>query len=341
MHAMTHLPTHAVDAFAAANATAQLPPLRMDYTFADATEVLAQSDVLAVIGFGMPPLANRDPRSLSLPLENMDATTPLEVWRGNGPVQCGVDGILHWASNGDYTFLSLALEEASHGGIAPTAQAAYSLLSRWRHTSDTPHFLRLWNYLDAINEGDGDAERYRQFCAGRATGMDSALAAAYPAATAIGIRDGRRILYVYALAARQAGVAVENPRQVNAWRYPRQYGPAAPGFVRGMRAPTTTAQLFISGTAAIVGHMSRHAEDTDAQLDETLANLRTLLNAAGSRTPLGDDSLLKVYLRRANDAQAVSAALRQELGEAVRFVLLGADICRRELLLEIDGVHGG
>ena len=47
----------------------------------------------------------------------------------------------------------------------------------------------------------------------------------YPAATAIGRRDGVRVLQIYALTARCAGVQVENPRQVNAWLYPRQYGP--------------------------------------------------------------------------------------------------------------------
>jgi chorismate lyase/3-hydroxybenzoate synthase len=29
----------------------------------------------------------------------------------------------------------------------------------------------MWNYLDAINENDGDEERYRQFCLGRARGL--------------------------------------------------------------------------------------------------------------------------------------------------------------------------
>lgn len=339
MHVMTHLPAHTVEAFV--DTTANLPPLRMDYVFAEPAAVLAQSEVLAVIGFGRAAPAIDDPRWLRLPLEPVEATAPLEVWRGTAPVDRGVDGALRWASDGNYTMLSLALDEASHGGIAPAAQAAYALLSRWRHTSATPHLLRLWNYLDAINDGDDDNERYRQFCAGRATGMDAALAAAYPAATAIGLRDGRRILYVYALAARQPGVAVENPRQLNAWRYPRRYGPTAPGFVRGMRAPTSTAQLFISGTAAIVGHASLHAEDCGAQLDETLANLRTLLSAAHSRASLGANSLLKVYVRRADDAPAIHAALRQQVESPAGIVLLHADICRRELLLEIDGLHCG
>ena len=81
---------------------------------------------------------------------------------------------------------------------------------------DKPHFLRLWNYLVAINAGDGDAERYRLFCQGRARGMAEGGLSQYPAASAIGRQDGVRVLQVYGLAARHHGTAVENPRQVSA-----------------------------------------------------------------------------------------------------------------------------
>jgi chorismate lyase/3-hydroxybenzoate synthase len=340
MRLMTRRPVQAIDSstLVAANAPPSLPPLRMEYAFVDPAAALVQNDVLATIGFGAAAPSLDDPRWLRVALEPARAA-PLEIWRSRGSITHGTDGALRWASDGDYTFLALEIGEADHGGIAATTQAAYALLSRWRQASVTPHFLRLWNYLDAINAGEGDDERYRQFCSGRAVGMDAAFAATYPAATAIGVRDGRRVLQIYALAARLPGSAVENPRQLNAWRYPRQYGPAAPGFARGMRAPTPSAQLYISGTAAIVGHASHHAEDASAQLDETLANLDALLAAAGNRTSLGAGSLLKVYLRRAADEAAVHAGLRARLGKAANLLLLHGDICRRELLLEIDGAH--
>jgi chorismate lyase/3-hydroxybenzoate synthase len=134
---------------------------------------------------------------------------------------------------------------------------------------------------------------------------------------------------------------VENPRQVSAWRYPRQYGPSAPTFARAMHAPTCPPQLYISGTAAIVGHTSHHPEDLAAQLNETLANLDSLLDAAGSTPSLGAMSPLKVYVRHASDVPAVRELLRARLGDKVPLVLLQGDVCRRELLLEIDGVHSG
>jgi chorismate lyase/3-hydroxybenzoate synthase len=335
---MTVLPAHTVETRTPA-ASASLAPLHVEYVRADAADLLAQANTLAVIGFGDMAQTSDDPRWLRVRLD-ADGAAPLEVWRAAGRVIRGRDGDVAWASDGDYTFAALEVDEAAQGGIAHAARHAYATLAQWSRHRATAHLLRIWNYLDAINDGEGDAERYRLFCAGRAAGMDSAFGD-YPAATAIGVRDGRRVLQVYALAARVPGHAVENPRQLNAWRYPRQYGPSAPGFARAMRAPSTSPQLYISGTAAIVGHASHHPEDLAAQLKETLANLDSLLEAAGSTPSLGAMSPLKVYVRHASDVQAVRELLRARLGDKVPLVLLQGDVCRRELLLEIEGVHSG
>jgi chorismate lyase/3-hydroxybenzoate synthase len=336
MRDMTLRPIHALEN-ETADATARLPPLRVGYAHASAADALSRYDTLAVIGFGDTLPAHDDPRWMHVRLRG-EASAPLEIWRTSGRVVHARDGDLAWASDGDYAFIALQVDEAGHGGIANAARHAYTLLAQWSRRVTTPHFLRIWNYLDAINDGDGDAERYRLFCAGRAAGMDGAFAA-YPAATAIGLRDGRRVLQVYALAARIPGRAVENPRQVNAWRYPREYGPAAPGFARAMLAPCVEPQLYISGTAAIVGHVSHHPEDLAAQLEETLANLHSLLDASGSRAPLSAHSPLKVYVRQPADIAVVGRLLRSRLGDAVPLLLLHGDICRRELLLEIEGIH--
>ncbi len=320
-----------------------LPPLAVRYESADAVRVLADGDVLALIGFGAATVLPDDPRCLTVPLAPLATPAPLEVWRGRGRVVCGRDGALRYAADGDYGFVAIELDEAATGGLQAASRAAYALLTRWCRASATPHLLRVWNHFDAINAGHGDAERYRIFCSGRAEGFGAAAPGAYPAASAIGTASGRGVLQVYALAARRAGTPVENPRQWSAWRYPRQYGPTAPGFVRAMRAPTHSPQLYISGTAAVVGHASHHPGDVAAQLAETLANLDSLLAAAGSRAALGRGrgDLVKVYLRDPGDAAVVRDALRRRLGADVPLLLLNGDICRAELLIEIDGIHGG
>ena len=139
--------------------------------------------------------------------------------------------------------------------------------------------------------------------------------------------------------------ALENPRQVSAYDYPRQYGPAAPSFSRAMLTPDPL--LLVSGTASIVGHASVHPGDVAAQLEETLANLDSLLRHARARTgfgsaQLGPASLVKVYLRSAARCRCRSRArLRERLGQDVPFLILAADICRSELLLEIEVVQRG
>lgn len=317
---------------------ATLPPLRIGYARAGAAEILREPNVLAAIGFdGVGKGGVDDPRWLSIGLDAVGASA-IEVWRSNGTVHSGREGRVRWSHDDDYGFFAIEVEESADD-ISAAAEAAYREIVAFMHKSATPHVLRLWNYFDAINEGDGDDERYRRFCVGRARGMAELWQDRYPAATAIGRRDGVRVLQVYALAARIAGLPVENPRQVNAWRYPREYGPTPPTFARGMTTPA--GQLLISGTAAVVGSASRHHEDVAAQLDETLTNVESLIQSArvnGAAAP-GAGSLLKVYVRDANDAPLVVAKLSETMRDADGILVLCGDICRRELLVEIDGVH--
>lgn len=319
-----------------------LPGLSIEHVHGDAREPLDDPRMLAVFGFGAAAGLVRDPRCLHVALEPLHMPAPLEVWRAHNPVSTGHAGPVAWASDGDYGFAWLELDETSHGGIATASREAYRLMRAWCATSPTPHLLRIWNYIDAINLGDGDDERYRQFCSGRAAGMAGATDAVYPAATAIGVRDGRRRVQVCWLAARQPGSPWENPRQVSAWRYPRRYGPAAPGFARGMRAPVHDEQLYVSGTAAVVGHASHHVGDARAQVDETLSNLDCLLDAAGVNPHARrcSRSVWRVYVRHAEHAREIESRIRDRFGDAARLLMLGGDICRAELLVEIDGIHG-
>jgi chorismate lyase/3-hydroxybenzoate synthase len=139
-------------------------------------------------------------------------------------------------------------------------------------------------------------------------------------------------------------VPLENPRQTSAYRYPRQYGPAAPGFSRAMLV--SDRLVLISGTASIVGHASRHPGDVRAQLEETLTNLANILQRAASSasgiTPrLGAESLLKVYIREESQLPEVESLLQRHLPAQTQFLILHADICRAELLVEVDCLHGG
>jgi chorismate lyase/3-hydroxybenzoate synthase len=336
--------------------------LRVAYEHAELDALLAGADVLAVLGFGRAaPAAHDDPRYLRVALEPLQALAPFEVWRAKAPVVAGLDGRVRFAHDGSLLFGAIEIDEAEisdseigegrfESAIAAVASTGYTELGAFLAGSGYPHPLRIWNYLAAITEGDGDAERYRQFCVGRARGMP--FQACYPAATAIGMPastegNGRK-LQIYFLAAKSPGTALENPRQLAAYRYPRQYGPQPPSFARAMLLPadaSSGASLLISGTASVRGHASVHADDVIAQLDETLLNLRTVLDAARELQPalppmFGERSLLKAYLRDPSHASRVEAELRSQLPADTSLLMLHAEICRAELLIEIDGFHG-
>ncbi|TWI13328.1 chorismate lyase/3-hydroxybenzoate synthase [Lysobacter ruishenii] len=324
------------------------PRWTVDYTDADLDALLARDDTLAVFGFGADAPRHGDPRYLRVSLQPHGAA-PLEVWRVAGPVSHGRDGGIAWSEDGALQFGAIELDEPpgeEDSDIERTAEAIYRRLPAFLAARGYPHLLRMWNYLDGITSGHGDDERYRRFCVGRARALGTVDPGTLPAATAIGRVDGERRMQVYWLAARTPGTPLENPRQVSAWRYPRQYGPQPPGFARAMLPPDGSAMpLMLSGTAAIVGHESQHRDSVEAQLDEVLVNLDHLVDRARQQRPelpetFGPGTRLKVYVRDAAELPHVAQALATRLPPSVSRIVLHGAVCRRELRVEIDGVHG-
>ena len=138
---------------------------------------------------------------------------------------------------------------------------------------------------------------------------------------------------------------IENPRQVSAYRYPRRYGPRSPSFARAtaVAGPDGSTLLMISGTASVVGHRTLHEGDVDAQLEEVIRNLETLLSESASQlgrpglAEFDEASLLRVYLRHAEDWPAIERRLRQRW-PGVHLAGLRGDVCRADLLVEIEAV---
>jgi enamine deaminase RidA (YjgF/YER057c/UK114 family) len=98
--------------------------------------------------------------------------------------------------------------------------------------------------------------------------------------------------------------------------------------------------LFISGTASIVGDATVHLGDVEAQTRETFANLQAVVDAtnealAAPRFVL-DDLSFKAYIRRAADLPRVEHAVAELFGAHVQIRYVQADICRADLLVEIE-----
>ena len=303
-------------------------------------------DTLAAIAFGANAALPDDPRAFRVALEPIGAAPAVvELWQGTGRATLGREGDVEFAHDGTHLFGRIELEEARHGGLEGAANAGYRRLLEFVRDSGFPHLVRIWNYFDAINAGAGDAERYRRFCVGRAAALVTECPPErLPAATAIG-RDGPgSVLQLYWIATRTPGDAIENPRQQSAYRYPRTYGPASPSFSRAMALDRRL--LLISGTASVVGHATHHEDDAIAQLHETLANFASLCEVAARAHPaipsqLVGESLLKVYVRDPAQQPAIATALDARLPRGCAPLYLRGDICRADLLLEIDAVHAG
>jgi chorismate lyase/3-hydroxybenzoate synthase len=277
-----------------------------------------------------------------LPLPWLGGTSRAEFWRTPRAPRRDQSEELTLAWTDELLFGTLRVADSEQGAMR-AAERGYRSMTDACARFGFPHLLRVWNWFGAINAGEGDRERYRQFCVGRARVIPNEPATGYAAATAIGVPGEASALHLHFLAARRPGVPIENPRQVSAWEYPREYGPAAPGFSRAMLLEWCTPPLLlVSGTASVVGHASTHDEAL-AQLDEALDNIEIVLERAAQRVGvsarLDRHSLLRVYARHPGDAAKLSARLFARLGHEVPFMILHGDICRRELLVEVEGVH--
>jgi chorismate lyase/3-hydroxybenzoate synthase len=207
-------------------------------------------------------------------------------------------------------------------------------------TRQRRHCVRIWNFVPDIQGRLEGGDRYMTFNAGRFTaycewfGGAAAFASSLPTASAIGVED--RALSVYALAADEPGQPVENPRQIPSYHYSARYGVRPPCFSRATRLGST---LLIGGTASIRGQESHHEGDIEAQVRETCVNISALIGAATRSSTDGLHALrnLRVHVRDAHDASNVRALLDQLVPD-VPIELVQAPLCRRELLVEIEGV---
>lgn len=335
--------------------------LRLEYLTPSGSRSAGWEDVLGAAAFDG---GARDLRGgVDFPIAHVhmpvlgDGREMLEVWRAGGRPQPGSHGRVRYARSGDFLFGSLAVHEsevtAAAGPHARTpleiaTELAYREMYAALAAAGDPQLVRVWNYIPDINRDTHGLERYRQFNTARheaSLACGRAVAGNVPAASALGAAMGSP-LTVYFLASHRAPAFVENPRQVSAYRYPPQYGPRSPAFSRAtVLGEGSEATLFVSGTASIVGHRTLHAGDPAAQTRETLVNIEALLEEAarrcGSRTLRLETLAYKVYVRDPNDLPVIKAEIESALGARAALLYLKADVCRRDLAVEIEAAGGG
>ena len=297
--------------------------------------------ILGVAGYGATRPAGLHPACpfVAAPLRPAAASDKIfEVWTARTPVTHLQIGPVAGSFSAETAFGALVLDEAATTPLEQTVERAYLHIFDFLDQTGFREPIRFWNYLTAITEEEQGMERYRRFNTGRQNAFMARLRQPVPpAASGVGGHHGASVIYF--LAARTAGEAIENPRQISAYAYPPLYGPTSPSFSRACRhGPAGAQSLFISGTASIVGHETRHRGDARAQLAETMENLRALTEAARCAGAPGDWAV-KTYLRDPSCHAEVDRAAASLFGpQSQRLHLLG-DICRADLLLEIEACH--
>lgn len=290
---------------------------------------------------------------ITVPMQRLDANDSVcEIWHGSGLLTQGQSGEIHYRHDDDVLFGVIVQTEsmfevgADKTPLQQATESAYRQVFALLDTLRYPYLFRIWNYIADINTHSFGLERYCQFNQGRqdaflAHGRD--VVGNVPAACALGFGQGcsaQGPLTIAFLAGRMAPQGIENPRQISAYQYPQEYGPRSPTFSRASLVRRGQDEvLFISGTASIVGHATLHPADVMAQTRETMANIKAVLAEANllssQRFDLSSLSY-KVYVRHPADLAQIRAELADCVGNALKAVYLQADVCRQDLLLEIE-----
>jgi len=335
-------------------------PTSLGVEYLSRAELPPQSDlwwdsVLGLAHFGAQPIA-RTPKPIPVseltmaPLVTADGVC--EVWRADGPKSSGRIGAVQYRASEQLLYGCISVPECiglnggsdnEHSPLELVTIGAYTDIFAALDALAYPQLVRIWNYVPSINEDAVGGERYWQFNKARQESFLSKrlpIVDTVPAGSALGTPTGSPLV-IYFLASRVAMRAVENPRQVSAYHYPSQYGPKSPTFSRAaLLTEPAGGTLLVSGTASIIGHESVHTDDVAAQTRETIANINALITEANrlSRDPRYATDMLayKVYVRNPQHLPTIAAELRAAIGQRVTVTYLHADVCRRELLVEIE-----
>lgn len=220
--------------------------------------------------------------------------------------------------------------------------------------------IRTWLYLGDIVGPEADTQRYKELNRARTDffrkcrfggdllpeGWQNPV---YPASTGIGTNGRGFMASCVALATTRSDVKLvplENPVQVSAFDYGQHYSPKSPKFARAMVvAVGDAATTLVSGTASITDSETQHIGDVAGQTHQTLDNIAALIGEEnfqqhgmpGMGATLDDLALVRVYIKQQKDYLRTRAVCEERLGD-VPTVYAVADVCRPDLLVEIEGI---
>ena len=242
--------------------------------------------------------------------------------------------------------ITQASERAFQAGIEILAQEELSI----------HHIIRQWNYIEniAVVEDPDAPQNYQDFNDVRAHYYDQEdFTHGYPAATGIGQNTGGIIIGFIALS-ESDNITVSpivNPGQIDAHKYSKgvlegnSMEKCTPKFERAKLVTIGSRNyMYVSGTASILGELTMHVGDVEKQTLTTIDNIKRLFSKENQEI-LGlkfnvseiQFSHLRVYVKKMEDIPAVEKICDAELN-CKSSLFLESDVCREDLLVEIEGV---
>lgn len=224
------------------------------------------------------------------------------------------------------------------------------------HGFTVDDIVRQWNYIGSIVSYRDGKQNYQEFNDARTCYYAKGVwANGYPAATGIGAEGDCIIVGGIAFKKRKQGdkgiYPIDNPLQVAAHVYSkrvlvdddRNAMKSTPKFERAKLIETADgACCFVSGTAAIRGEESVDAHSARLQTIKTIENIEYLVSKEnlvrfGCKPYDLRYVKLHVFVKHAQDYEEVRSVV-EEAYPHIPVLYSIADVCRGELLVEIEGI---
>ena len=219
--------------------------------------------------------------------------------------------------------------------------------------------VRQWNYIEKITKnGNFNSQHYQIFNDVRSKFYQlSKFKNGFPAATGIGVDCGGIIIDIIAVKFNNdcSVISVKSPVQLDAYKYSKEvlaennsigeFCRTTPKFERAKLLNTPeNKMIFISGTAAISGQESTNPLSVEHQTEMTIQNMLSLISVENiekhgiENVEKTSFNYVRVYVKYKKDMKPVKeVCLKYFLKIPIVYVV--ADICRPELLVEIEA-HG-
>ncbi len=214
--------------------------------------------------------------------------------------------------------------------------------------------IRQWNYIERIVHCGEGHQHYQDFNDVRCLYYDKIeWGNGYPAATGIGTQYGGVVIDFNAVQVKNTEInirPIDNSLQVAAHVYSKDLligektHKATPKFERAKSISSNEfTTVYISGTAAIRGEFSLTGVGIEKQTEITMENIEQLISCKTFKTySVGVCEnvalrMLRVYIKNAIEVDTAKQFMDKNYTNIPTSYVLG-DVCRDELLIEIEGI---